>query len=672
MRTIKNMSLRWKIALPIIALVIIGSTFKYFAAVSALKDQGYADLIVQARGLLLEAEAAREYAAEQKRYGVFRNDLQDVESILRTVPVFSAIKVASTKAKELGLQFKVPKFSPRNPDNTPDALESDVLKMLEKGEKKEHYVIDEEHQLIRYFRPVVLTQECMDCHGNPSRSAELWGNSNGLDPTGTKMENWNVGEVHGAFELMLSTSKVQEQATSAGTKVALVSGGAVIFIALFCISITGWVKKRLDTISNITKAFKEGDTTSLIDTKSYKDEIGLLSDDINMMMTSIRKSAFVAESQRVYYSTSVSRLQSSMALLATGNFTVNAEAPARHLYAENEAQAIGENSFLLISSLFQGFNDATSQQNEMIKHIKNIALTATSAAHHIGAETEQLATATSELSAQTHDVSSAAEQMSATVHNLEHNVADIHALSDRNNSRATEGQIGVEQVKNTIHELDIMMQKTSETVDQLGKSVNEISIISNTINEIAEQTNLLALNAAIEAARAGDAGRGFAVVADEVRKLSDRTAIATKEIATITNDIQRGTNKVIELINHGTQLAKHSDTSAQQAFTALNLIKNSAEELEQHINRMNAAFHDMAQAASSVAHNVTGISDVTEAASKNVTSIANDVEKLVLVNEQLSEEMEQFTIDDFQSIEQHSSHISPKKLSHPSKTEQNY
>ncbi|MFN9339377.1 MAG: hypothetical protein ACK6BZ_07815, partial [Candidatus Kapaibacterium sp.] len=62
MKKIKSISLRWKIALPIIVLVIIGSIFKYYAAVSALKDQGYADLIVQARGLLLEAEAAREYA----------------------------------------------------------------------------------------------------------------------------------------------------------------------------------------------------------------------------------------------------------------------------------------------------------------------------------------------------------------------------------------------------------------------------------------------------------------------------------------------------------------------------------------------------------------------------------------------------------------------------------
>lgn len=660
MKKIKSISLRWKIALPIIVLVIIGSVIKYYAAVSALKDQGYADLIVQARGLLLEAEAAREYAAEQKRYGVFRNDLNDVESILRTVPVFSAIKVASTKAKDLGLQFKVPKFSPRNPDNTPDAIESEVLKMLEKGEKQEHYIIDEEKQQIRYFRPVVLTQECMDCHGNPSKSNELWGNNAGLDPTGTKMENWKTGEVHGAFELMLSTKNVQAQASSAGKNVAMVGGGAVLFIVMFSIYITGWVKQRLDSISYVTGAFKEGDNIILIDTKSFRDEIGLLGEDINMMMTGIRKSAYITESQRMYFSTSVSRLQSSMESLASGNLTVHIAKMDKHNYSDIEAQAIGDNSFLLVSSLINGFNDTANQQHSIITNIKNIALTATQAARHIGVETEQLATATAELSAQTHDVSSAAEQMSATVHTLEQNVADIHTLSNRNNTRASEGQSGVEQVKDTIHELDIVMQKTSETVDQLGKSVNEISVISSTINDIADQTNLLALNAAIEAARAGDAGRGFAVVADEVRKLSDRTGIATKQITTITNDIQQGTNKVIELIINGTQLAKNSDTSAQQAFTALNLIKNSAEELEQHINRMNSAFRDMAQAANSVAHNVTGISDVTEAASKNVAAIARDVEQLVVINEHLSQEMEQFIVDDSKS--HHTDYLSKQKM----------
>jgi hypothetical protein len=68
----------------------------------------------------------------------------------------------------------------------------------------------------------------------------------------------------------------------------------------------------------------------------------------------------------------------------------------------------------------------------------------------------------------------------------------------------------------------------------------------------------------------------------------------------------------------------------------------------------------MAQAANSVAHNVTGISDVTEAASKNVAAIARDVEQLVVINEHLSQEMEQFIVDD--SKLHHTDYLSKQKM----------
>ena len=150
--------------------------------------------MARARSIVLTAESVRQEMARKWDLGLFdAHQLSDwdkqgkLEKVLGAVPVVTAWNAAMAKAEEGGYEFRVPKVQPRNPENQPDAFELQALEAFEKdAQLHEYYAVDTEHNTLRYLRPIRLTQECLLCHGNPANSKTLWGNDQGLDPTGTQ------------------------------------------------------------------------------------------------------------------------------------------------------------------------------------------------------------------------------------------------------------------------------------------------------------------------------------------------------------------------------------------------------------------------------------------------------------------------------------------------------
>ncbi len=118
------------------------------------------------------------------------------------------------------------------------------------------------------------------------------------------------------------------------------------------------------------------------------------------------------------------------------------------------------------------------------------------------------------------------------------------AAMERVTAAIGENAQGLARIKTAVDE-------SAVKVAELGAKGEQIGAIVETIDDIAAQTNLLALNAAIEAARAGEMGKGFAVVADEVRKLAERSGRATKEIASLIQEVQRGTDDAVAAMSAG-------------------------------------------------------------------------------------------------------------------------
>ena len=252
--------------------------------------------VQKARAVVMTTEAVREQMGEKWAQGLITTQqLQawaqqgDQDKIVGSVPVVTAWKAAKAKAREEGYEFRVPKFQPRNPDNQPDAFESRVLHKFESENLAEYYEIDKERNAVRYFRPIRLTQECMYCHGNPATSKALWGNDRGEDPTGAKMENWKVGEVHGAFEVIQSLDAMdQELASEVWTQLGIVVVVLGVGIFAFVTFINRGLNRPLSHLLEGVARMAHGDTSTKV-TVLTADELGQLSQSFNEMVDQIAK-----------------------------------------------------------------------------------------------------------------------------------------------------------------------------------------------------------------------------------------------------------------------------------------------------------------------------------------------------------------------------------------------
>lgn len=150
---------------------------------------------------------------------------------------------------------------------------------------------------------------------------------------------------------------------------------------------------------------------------------------------------------------------------------------------------------------------------------------------------------------------------------------------------------------------------SSAKVRSLDQKSQEIGSIVKTIGQFAEQTNLLALNAAIEAARAGEHGKGFAVVADEVRKLAERSAEATKEIATLIATIRAEVDSAVKAMEAssaevvlGTDRSRETRESLNQILGAVDLVAHESADVTALTLQMSTTAEEIAAAVASVRH----------------------------------------------------------------------
>ncbi len=519
----------------------------------------------KARSVALAASGARKTMEENWEQGVFTGEMLrtwaekgELDRALGSVPVVAAWRSVMANAEEGGYEFKVPKFHPRNPENEPDKLETEALEALMKGTLDEYVVHDESDNTLRYFKPVKLTETCMLCHGDPATSQELWGNDQGLDPTGTKMENWKVGQVHGAFEVVQSLDHADAAFKAAVGKMAV-----VILVGLGLMTVVlQWAMKKL-FVQPLSEAvdyandLAEGNLAAKLKDQDRQDEIGKLGKALSQMTENLRD---------------------LIAGLKQGSNTL-----------KDSSSSLGNQS------------DKLAQDSESMTDVAN---TVSSAGEELSTSISGIAGSAEDMSTMLNTVAASIEEMTASITEVAKSSVRSSEIADNANRQSNQAVEVMDQLKSASEKIGKVLDVITDIADQTnllalnatieaasaGEAGKGFAVVANEVKELARQTTQATeeINREIGEMQASTSTAVAAVeaiskVIEEVNEISTSIASAVEEQSATLNEISKSGGVANQAAQEITRRVQEGAKGTQEISRTIQAVREGVIETDKGI-----------------------------------------------------------------------------------------
>lgn len=327
---------------------------------------------------------------------------------------------------------------------------------------------------------------------------------------------------------------------------------------------------------------------------------------------------------------SLETVSSTLHGIASGNGDLTQRLP---IHSNDEIGQLSGNFNRFVEQLHGIVSRLVTAANELRSQADSAALSAQKQHDRVQrhkSEIDMVATAVTEMSSATQEIAGNAERTADSAR-------DTVKLSNAGQQQVDKSQQSIETLANEV-------SSASNIIAELNQHAQKINSILSTISDISDQTNLLALNAAIEAARAGEHGRGFAVVADEVRMLSSRTNESTKEIEEMISALGEATERAVDSMNKGGELASHSVADAVKASDSLKQIAEAISAINDRATQIAAAAEEQASVTVEINRNTETIREVGDEMATESEVASNTAKRLLELSNRLNEDVLRFKI----------------------------
>jgi methyl-accepting chemotaxis protein len=247
----------------------------------------------------------------------------------------------------------------------------------------------------------------------------------------------------------------------------------------------------------------------------------------------------------------------------------------------------------------------------------------------------QVSNSTREIKSSSEHLARGAAQQAASVQEAASTVQGVKDIVVSSSEKSNYAMDLSKDSMNVANHAKTEVENLSKNINEIFESSLKIGEIIDVIDDIAFQTNLLALNAAVEAARAGESGKGFAVVADSVRTLAERSAVAAREISTLTKDTIGKIEIGSKLFQNSQKVFLEISDSVGRVSVLNNEIAQGSTDQHQRIEQITTVINEIDQTSQTFASSSVKVSDTTEHLNglvENLDNMVISLEKLVYGN----------------------------------------